>query len=420
MISKILVEMDFASIISEANAQTQTGAEMLNKYKAYVMSNSTSCALVNGFIKEAQNCRYDNGVNETLEIVSDYISQNKTSWALASAVESINSNTKSYNFINRNAAKQVEKLLEMNEDEVVKYIKAGALKNVMFCESFRNIAKQVYKEQPLVEATAEYTKVTPVSMVENVGDGLCFQVEGTLYKVDNDKNISEALWSEVSNTFKTVSQLLESDMTTIDNHDITIKTPFATYIISEENKVVREGKEGKKEMSVDQLREHNRLVLMTTNPRRRNEVAGVLEAIALTCENYDSIANMDNVAIYNTNNDKFMVIESGSNLYSTLLASRRHTKWTINENAIEALSFIKSKTNVTLSDVYAGRITDTQVIQVAECRYSESILVHGTNEELFLFPWLPGGGEGRGNALPVFRSVPRFYFFGYVSTHQGS
>ena len=366
MISKILVEMDFASIISEANAQTQTGAEMLNKYKAYVMSNSTSCALVNGFIKEAQNCRYDNGVNETLEIVSDYISQNKTSWALASAVESINSNTKSYNFINRNAAKQVEKLLEMNEDEVVKYIKAGALKNVMFCESFRNIAKQVYKEQPLVEATAEYTKVTPVSMVENVGDGLCFQVEGTLYKVDNDKNISEALWSEVSNTFKTVSQLLESDMTTIDNHDITIKTPFATYIISEENKVVREGKEGKKEMSVDQLREHNRLVLMTTNPRRRNEVAGVLEAIALTCENYDSIANMDNVAIYNTNNDKFMVIESGSNLYSTLLASRRHTKWTINENAIEALSFIKSKTNVTLSDVYAGVLESAMSVADAE------------------------------------------------------
>ena len=49
-----------------------------------------------------------------------------------------------------------------------------------------------------------------------------------------------------------------------------------------------------------------------------------------------------------------MVIEAGANLYSTLLASNRCTKWTINENAIEALSFIKSKTNVTLSDVYAG------------------------------------------------------------------
>ena len=354
MISKILVEMDFASIISEAYAQTQTGAELLNKYKAHVMSNSASCALVNGFVREAQNCRYDNGVNEALQIVADYISQNKTSWALASAVESINANTNSYNYINRNAAKQVEKLLEMEENDVVKYIKAGALKNVMFCESFRNIAKQVFKEQPLVEATADYVKVTPVSMVENVGDGLCFQVEGTLFKMDDDKNIHEALWNEVSNTFRTVSQLLESNMTTVDNHEITVNTPFGTYKIAEENKVVREGKEGKKEMSIEALREHNRLMLMTANPRRRNEMAGVLEAIALTCENYDAIANMDNVAIYSTKNDKFMVIEAGANLYSTLLASNRCTKWTINENAIEALSFIKSKTNVTLSDVYAG------------------------------------------------------------------
>jgi phage-related protein len=107
-------------------------------------------------------------------------------------------------------------------------------------------------------------------------------------------------------------------------------------------------------MSVEALREHNRLMLMTANPRRRNEMAGVLEAIALACENYDAIANMDNVAIYSTKNDKFIVIEAGSNLYSSLLASNRCQKWTINENAIEALSFIKSKTNVTLSDVYTG------------------------------------------------------------------
>ena len=354
MISKILVEMDFASIISEAYAQTQTGAELLNKYKAYVMSNSSSCALVNGFVHEAQNCRYDNGINEALEMVADYISQNKTSWALATAVESINSNNNSYNYINRNAAKQVETLLEMNEEDVVKYIKAGALKNVMFCESFRNITKQVFKDQPLVEATAEYVKATPVSMIENVGDGICFQVEGVLFKMDNEHNINEALWGEVSNTFRTVSQLLESNMTTVDDHTITVKTPLATYTISEENKVVREGRDGVKEMSVDALREHNRLSLMATNPRHRNEMAGVLEAIALTCENYDSIVNMDNVAIYSTKNDKFMVIEAGANLYSTLLASNRCQKWTINENAIEALSFIKSKTNVTLSDVYSN------------------------------------------------------------------
>lgn len=356
MTNKILAEMEFASIISRATAQTQTGAEMLNKYKAHVMANESSCALVNNFVREASICRYDNGVNEALTTVADYINMNKTSWALASACESIKNNKSSYNFINQNAARQVEKLLEMQEEDIVKYIKAGALKNVMYCESFRNIAKQVYKENPMVEATADYTKVTPISITENVGDGVCFEVAGNLYKIDEDKNILEANWNEVSNTFRIISSLLESNMTSVDEHTIVINTSNATYSISEADKVVREGKEGKKEMTSEQLREHNRLVLMTTNPRYRNNMAEVLEAIALTCEHYDSIVNMDNVAIYTTKNDKFVVIESGVNLYATLLASNRHSKWTVNENAIESLSFIKSKTNVSLSENYASLV----------------------------------------------------------------
>lgn len=362
MTNKILAEMEFASIISGANAQTQTGAEMLNKYKAHVMANESSCALVNSFIKEASNCRYDNGVNETLSIVADYINQNKTSWALASACESINNNNKSYNYINRNAAKQVEKLLEMNEDDVVKYIKAGALKNVMFCESFRNIAKQVYKDNPMVEATADYTKVTPISIIENVGDGVCFEVAGNLYKMGDDKTIQEANWNEVSNTFKTISSLLESNMVEVDSHTITVKAPNATYEISEADKVKKIGKEGANDFTIDQLRENNRLVLMTANPRHKNQLAGILEAVALVCENYDSIANMDNVSIYTTKNDKFVVIEAGVNLYATLLASNRHSKWTVNENAIEALSFIKSKTNVTLSDNYSKLVEEAVAV----------------------------------------------------------
>jgi hypothetical protein len=145
-------------------------------------------------------------------------------------------------------------------------------------------------------------------------------------------------------------------MTVIDNHAIIVNSPVATYTITEAGKVVREGKEGKKEMTIGQLREHNRLVLMSTNPRQKNNVAQVLEAIALTCENYDSIMNMDNVAIYLTKNDKFVVIESNDKLYATLLASNRTSKWTINENAIDTISFIKSKTNVSLAENYQAVI----------------------------------------------------------------
>ena len=349
---RILADIDFQRIIGESMAQTQTGAELINRYKSFLLVNEASCSLVNSFVKDAAQHTYDNGVNEALTQVVEYINENKASWALASACENINNNRSSYNYINRNAAKQVEKLLEMDEENVVKYVKSGALKNVMFCEAFRNIAKQIFKESPMVEATADYTKTTPVSFVESVGDGLCFAIEGKIYKIDDDKNITESTANEVSNTFRVISTILESNNTTIDGHSITVKAGNSEYTISEENKVVREGKE----MTAAQLREHNRLILMTANPRYRNQLAGVLEGIALIAENYSNIANMDNVSIYQTKNDKFIVIEGANKLYASLIASNRHPQWTINENAVDALSFIKTKTNVNISENYSDMV----------------------------------------------------------------
>ena len=385
---KILANFDFASIISESMAQTQTGAEILNKYKSYLLVNEASCSLINSFVKEAAQHTYDNGVNDTLKTVADYISENKASWALASACEAINANTASHNYINRNAAKQVEKLLEMDEANVVKYVKSGALKNVMFCEAFRNIAKQIFKETPMVEAAADYVVKHPVSFVENVGDGLCFAVEGKIYKIDDDKNITEAAANEVSNTFRTITAILESSNTTIDEFGINVVAGNSVYTISEAGKCERcklekpgkfegdklpvsdkdvtpdpdktDDKEKNKKKAVKEsfntiaeLREHNRLALMTANPRHRNQFAALLEGIALIAENYENIANMDTVSIYETKNDRFIVIEGANTLYASLLASRRHSAWTVNENAIDTLSFIKTKTNVNLSENYS-------------------------------------------------------------------
>ena len=342
-------------------AQTQTGAELLNKYNSYLLVNEANCALINSFVKEASSHIYDNGVHEALTQVSDYISANKASWALATACENINTNNSSYNYINRNAAKQVEKLLEMQEDDVVRYVKNGALKNVMFCEAFRNIAKQIFKETPIVEAMADYTVIHPVSFIESVGDGTCFTIEGKLFKLDDDKNITECTWDEVSNTFRVITAILESKDSQIDGNSISVKAGNGTYVISEANKVVREGKE----MTVAGLREHNRLVLMTANPRFRNQLASVLEGIALIAENYDNITNMDNACIYTTANDKFLVIEGANTLYATLLASNRHPAWTVNENAIDTLTFIKTKTNVSLSEQY-NNLVKNHLEQVSE------------------------------------------------------
>ena len=355
MTNKILAELEFNRILNEAGAQTQTGAELINKFRVFLMSNEATCELVNAFIREAQNCRYDNGVNMVLEEVSNYILDNKTLWALASAVESVNRNTYSYNYLNRNAAKQVEKVLEMEEDEAVKYIKAGALKNVMYCEAFRNIIQQVYKDQPIIESTADYVVVHPVSFVEVVGEDYYFEVNESLYKYSDEK-LEPANWMEVSNTFRTITTLLESNICEVDNDTITVKLGESVYKISKQDEIIKEGREGKLDMDSQKLRENNRLVLMTTNPRKRNYVAGILEAIALTCENYDRIVNLDNVGVYTTKNDQFLVIENGNNLYATLLKSNHASKWTVDENALEVVTFIKNKTNVTLNECYKEQI----------------------------------------------------------------
>lgn len=352
---------EFTQLISEAAAQTQTGSELINKYKAHLMASPESCALINQFIREASNVRYDNGVNKVLEILSDYINCNSVSWSLASACESINNNTSSSNYLNRNAARQVENLLEMDEENVTKYIRSGAMKNVMFCEAFRNIAKQVFNNSPIVEHTAEYTKFTPVSMVESVNDNYYFVVSGKLYKINegsergelqSDLHVEEGQWNEVSNTFKTVESLLESQICSVDEDDININYNNKTYTINEVNKV----KIGEKEFTTEQFRDDTNLLLTVANPRRRNEIAGVMEAVAQVAENYNQIVTLDNTAIYSTANDRFVVIECGSKLYAELLKSNHNTGWKINEDAIKACEYIKKQTNTQISENYKTSI----------------------------------------------------------------
>lgn len=368
--NRILVDLDFNTIISESLAQTATGEGLLNKYKSYLMANEVTCNLVNNFIKEAAQHSYDNGVQHVLEQVADYVSANKVSWQLASACESINSNNTSYNYLNRNAAKQAEKLLEMKEEDVVKYIKAGALKNVMFCEAFRSIAKSVFKNQPMIESNSEYTTIHPISLVESSADDLFFEVSGTIYKIDEDKNISIADRSEVSNNFINISNLLESDIVSCVEDTLFVKVGKFEYQINEANKVTKISSNEEKEMTLEQLREDSRLMVLTTNPRFKTQMANTLECVAQLVEAYDNVASLDNVQIISTPHDKFIVIESGTNLYASLLASNRSPKWTINENVMTSLDFIKSKTRVDLSECYREQVKQT-ISQVSEAQKEE-------------------------------------------------
>lgn len=356
----LLTEIEFSKILTEGQAQTQTGTELLNRYRAYLMHNESTCALVNNFIREAASCTYDNGIIAVLEQVSDYINTNKTRWAIATACESINNSSSQYNYLNLSASKQAEKLLEMKEEEAVKYIKAGALKNIMYCESFRTIAKSVFKENPVVvEATHKITH--PTSITEKQGTDFYFEVLGTLYKINEDAEISTADWKEVSNTFRNITSLLESNIVTLTEDTFCINYNNYEYQLSlvKENEesaesklsIVKLGKDSEREMTLEQLREDNRLTLMTANPRFKNQMARVLECIALLAENLNKVVNLDTVSIVESANDKFMLVENGANVFATSIASRKNAAWTINEEAMKAVDFIKAKTGINLTDL---------------------------------------------------------------------
>jgi len=218
----------------------------------------------------------------------------------------------------------------------------------------------------MVESDANYTMVRPISYIENCGDGYMFEAAGKVIKVNEDKTIMEANWNDVSNTFRMINQLLESSICKFDevSESLTISYLGAEYVLNivdeackcEKCRKNEKGECKKKEMTVEQLREENRLVVMAQQPRNRNMVAGVLEAIALAFENFKHIAKMDNAGVYMTNADQFLVVNEGTNMFATLIKSNHSNGWTFNTNVIEALENIKKSTRVTLSEKFTEQV----------------------------------------------------------------
>lgn len=416
---KPLADLDFAKVLMEALADTQTGSALIENYRRYLLNNPASCTLVNNFLRESRNLMYDNGIASVVNAITDVIAENKISWQLATACEAINSNNSAYNYLNRNAASSVETLLEQNEEEVVKYIKAGALKHVMYCEAFRNIVNGVFTDCQHV-VTETYTAVRPVSYVEESEGKKYFEVLGNIYALEGNE-IKEAKASEVSGDFLYISRLLESNWANYDPNaeKLTVDTPKAVYEVFVEEgctKCVRttkvtksvdqdpEGKDAKgktvkpstadpkhafekdpegagaKEIKVEsitfndefQLREHNRLVVGATPMNYRNQVAELLEGLARAFEHFENFMLLDNVQIVESKNDKFVVIENAENAFAYLLASNHNTGWKLNTTIVEALNFIKKQTNLDLAKDYKENVEE-QIKKTEEDKAKEIV-----------------------------------------------
>lgn len=376
---KPMADIDFSMKLNEAFAMTKTGDTLLNTYRQHLLNHPVTCSLINSFINEARSCMYDDGVKTLVDDICETINENRVSWQLATACEAINANNSSYNYLNRNAAAQVEKLLEQQEDDVVKYIKAGALKNVMYCEAFRNIVNSVYSDKQ-VYITEDYEKFTPVSFVESANGKNYFEVLGKIYAVKDDE-ICEGTAAEVSGDFLAVSRLLESSLSNFDANaetlTVTLNTPSgsAVYTVYEEEgckkcKREKKDKEGKVVEALEfknegQIREHNRMVVGATGRAQQALVAETLEAVAKAYELFESICLLDNVKIITSKNDRFVIIENKENVVAYSVMSNHSTGWKVSTNIVEALDFIKKRTNLSLNKEYTKNI-DEQIRKTEE------------------------------------------------------
>ena len=205
---KLLKNLDFAEKINKTEAITEAGKEMLSRYRGYCYSNPVTFGIVNGFVQEAQKFSFDTGLVSILESVLSILNENKISWKLASACEALNNNNSSYGYIAKIGVQQVEKLLEMNEAEVVSYIKAGSLKGIQYIPEFRAICKEVYRSS-VNEVNAPTYKVTnPFCYVHIVeGKDKYVNVLGKTYKI-NENEVAEASCDNVK--FNKINGLLKN------------------------------------------------------------------------------------------------------------------------------------------------------------------------------------------------------------------
>lgn len=356
---KVLAGLDFSGKLFEAKAQTAIGNELINKYRTYLVANPATCGTVNAFLREARGLSYDTGIQAVVEAIAETINANKFGWALASVCESIENGGNGHsNYLQMRAVEQVRPMLEMEEKEIVSYIKSGALKDVMYVESFRAIAKAIYREQPIVEYSDQYTAVHPVALCEKGETGFYFHAGGHLFRV-NESGIYEASRKDVSNEFLIVANMIESGTVKFKDGALVMEAFNRTYKVEEKDEQVQctitnEGVVG--EYTVDQLRENNNYLVNAAPVNQKAQRASMLEGFAKVVENFSKIAILNNVSIISNSNDQFIVIENEGNAYAKLLRTNRSQPWEVKGDIAQIVEAVKKYTHIDLTKLYEHSI----------------------------------------------------------------
>ena len=356
---KVLAGLDFSGKLFETKAQTALGNELINKYRTFVVANPATCGTINNFLREARQLSYDSGVQALVETIAEPINANRYGWALASVCESIENGGNGHsNYLQMRALEQVRPLLEMEEDQIVSYIKSGALKDVMYVESIRNIARSVYREQPVVEYCDQYTSVHPIAIYETKETGYYFHAAGRIFRT-NEQGVFEADRKDVTRDFLTVANMIESGMVKYDDGALTMECAGRLYRVEEkDDKVTFTMKvdETITELTVDQFRENNNYIVNASSANQKAQRAMMLEGFAKIVENIGNIAILNNVSIIFNNNDKFVVIENNGNAYAKMLSTNHTAPWEVKGDIAQVVEAVKKYTRIDITKLYESSI----------------------------------------------------------------
>lgn len=361
---KLLKNLDFASKINGTEAVTEAGKELLQNYRGYIYSNPVTCGIVNGFIREAAKFSFDTGLVGILESVNSFIKENNISWQLASACESINANNSSYGYLAKMGLDQVDKLLEMNESEVVSYLKAGAMKNLTFIPEFRQILKNVYASTIQEVHAPNYTITTPVSYVvvteSEDNKDTYFKVLGRTYKVDKDNNVSEAVCDDIK--FNRVNSLLENFGKTDNSIFVEYRGTHgdvARFTINEEGLEFTKGEIDEKFANAADFRQYCDTVSKPMQLNEKLHWMNFTNAVAEVFECNDNITALDNVNVLSTSTGNVCTIVEGNNVVLAVNRSlNAGTSVKGYDFMVEALNDVIKVSGIDLKGIYETRINE--------------------------------------------------------------
>lgn len=367
---KLIKDLDFTAKLNNCNAVTEAGKELVKNYKAYLFTNPANCGIVNGFIKEAQKYSFDTGLVSILESVLNFIKENNISWQLASACESIENSKSTYNYIAKTGIEQVSKLLEMDESQVVSYIKSGALKGVQYIPEFRNVCKQVFKSAINETVAPTYVTTNPISFVyENEEGDKYFEILHKTYKINKDQTkVCEAVCDNPK--FRNINALLESFTNDNEgNMKYEWKSGFdackVTISESNENDTYNLNFEKGKNInenfdSVEKFNEYCDTISRTMPMNEKMQFMNITRAIGQVFEAMEQVFVMDCAKVLRTSTGSICtIIEAKDNITMSVNNSLHFGTYTKDFDYItEALKEVTAVSGIDLKYMYEERINE--------------------------------------------------------------